>query len=1640
MSPPVEVWLMIKILSINVPRTGTVVLSLNARIFSSQALEVTLQHFPSQTYWKVGRSFFSPMDPFDLREGRNAHFGFFMSLRPGDTVRKDGWLMTLTVNKAATGFVKPGNVVDIVMEITNSRTMDDVFRRFRNLAKLRDAVKGELIGLKVKTLHNPKVPRKYGVIDVTRASSMELTFDAEINGKTRKTNVADFFKSQYNWALKFPGLPCLQVGKREKKIYIPMEVCEIVPGQTKLGRLSQQQTAALIRKTAIPAYERKGDIERTMVNLVGSMRPMLERLGMNIDSRMPQIGGRVLPAPSLSMQNGRANPSNGKWEMRSCRFFKTNTEETKWGYVKFRSSEVPDNVMRAFGENMTRQAVQTGLNLQPPVDFGTIEDPSQLRRIGAHVVNILVVVLPGREDYYGEIKRIAETEMGLMTQCLMPKHFGGGGGGGGRGGRGGRGGGFGGGGGGSGPSPQYIGNVLLKINTKLGGVNSVPVADDMTQRFLMSEPTLIVGADVTHPAPGSDQPSIAAIVGSVDLVGMKYTADIRVQGSRVEFIGDMKEVMRKRLQEFNRSTGHKPTRIIFFRDGVGEGMFKEVRSYEIAKIQEACTSLHPSYKPKITFAVVQKRHHTRLFPADQKDAMGRSGNVPAGTVVDQFITSPWFFDFYLVSHEGIQGTSKPTHYCVLWDDNQFSQNGLQAVAYYLCHCYARCTRSVSIPAPTYYSHHVALRAREYLNSIRNSDSATSSSDVSGGSKEADFDRLTQQIRCAATGLIAAPVDSTKWGAPHTNFDVEHLLEDFSLVVDQQENQLNMGLMVNSDSATSSSDVSGGSTEADIDRLTQQIRLTDNMVGHVEAKLVGLLLNRRCWYRKLQEAQHAAELNVNSCSSGCCAWPGEHSMSVGVEGAGGPGAGMRQRSSWAALCVLVLALWPEAGKLASGQAQRIALYSGADGKGQAVLLTDSCEDLGDRSKPGCTGIPAGTSFDNKAQSARIDGFWVLYNDKRFGPSDPIHYIVGMDKTVNLGRSSSKASSVRRVGSLTNWKKDEHLSLFQYKNFAGNEVVMNPYQPTFFGHEGIPAQSAVAINSEWTVVTEHQNFCLRAKGGAYVVMDFRKEFDLSLEMILHIRHGCMLATGAKNSSHGGFSVVSPTLSPSGGAQQQQPQQQPPQQQQQSMSSQQGASQQHQQMQAPLHSRMLQRRRSANHDQYGSPPLQQQQQNMYQQLELDPLNKILPPGVGSGPQLALTLTREVSTLLPAAMQEPPPQPYVDQANAAAQVLTNTSFLPADPHQPMPQQFSLKPSWSPFAAAGSGTALGNRQMSSQSAQQQPASPSALVQQEPSALAPPKQYMDQPQQQRGNLPVDAFAAEPRQMEPQQQQQQKPQGNSMRLPDRHRLTESVSTDEYQPMQKQQQQQAVPHYQQVSSGSLCGGSALSMDRRTSYAARPRVNSGRPFGRFHHKPRLERPLPAPLPAAAPQQPMPNSAQQTSDEQASGPNLQYGTQAREGYEGPENPAEMEQSKESSQGIVRSKLRRERVELVRVGDAALEDWSEEATEVAADLAASQPDGSVRRRPSRNPSAEFFLSFLRNHSGTSSRCSDSWNRSSCEDRRLSDPATPQGSIISRPGVPPPPPSSGGCETKQKEAREIYLGRHSINPSSSAEPRDILEI
>ena len=83
-------------------------------------------------------------------------------------------------------------------------------------------------------------------------------------------------------------------------------------------------------------------------------------------------------------------------------------------------------------------------------------------------------------------------------------------------------------------------------------------------------------------------------------------------------------------------------------------IFIQVLREELRGIREACLTLCNDYRPKVTFVVVQKRHHTRLFPANPKDCVGKSRNVPPGSIVDTTITTANCFDFFLCSHFGIQ--------------------------------------------------------------------------------------------------------------------------------------------------------------------------------------------------------------------------------------------------------------------------------------------------------------------------------------------------------------------------------------------------------------------------------------------------------------------------------------------------------------------------------------------------------------------------------------------------------------------------------------------------------------------------------------------------------------------------------------------------------------------------------------------------------------------------------------------------------------------------------------------------------------------------------------------------------------------------------------------------------------------------
>jgi eukaryotic translation initiation factor 2C len=198
-------------------------------------------------------------------------------------------------------------------------------------------------------------------------------------------------------------------------------------------------------------------------------------------------------------------------------------------------------------------------------------------------------------------------------------------------------------------NPMYCANLALKVNAKLGGKNCSLVREALP---ILSKPTLIIGADITHPGSGSDEPSIAAVVGSMDATGFRYAATLSKQEKRLETITELKSMVVELLQQFKSQTKCSPQQIIFYRDGVSSGEFRRIIDTEVKAVKEACAELNVNYKPTLTYAAVQKRHHTRFFPTDPRNA-DRSGNVKAGTVVDSVITHPHEFGefLYLLSFE-----------------------------------------------------------------------------------------------------------------------------------------------------------------------------------------------------------------------------------------------------------------------------------------------------------------------------------------------------------------------------------------------------------------------------------------------------------------------------------------------------------------------------------------------------------------------------------------------------------------------------------------------------------------------------------------------------------------------------------------------------------------------------------------------------------------------------------------------------------------------------------------------------------------------------------------------------------------------------------------------------------------------------
>uniref|UniRef100_A0A453M414 Piwi domain-containing protein n=1 Tax=Aegilops tauschii subsp. strangulata TaxID=200361 RepID=A0A453M414_AEGTS len=148
-------------------------------------------------------------------------------------------------------------------------------------------------------------------------------------------------------------------------------------------------------------------------------------------------------------------PSVGQWNMINKKMINGGIIDN-WACVSF--SRIPPEEVHRFCCDLIQMCNMTGMSVNPrPLVDNRSANPNHIENALRDVyrrttemlgkqghekqLQLLIVILPEVSGSYGKIKKVCETDLGIVSQCCLPRHA-------------------------ARPNKQYLENVALKINVK----------------------------------------------------------------------------------------------------------------------------------------------------------------------------------------------------------------------------------------------------------------------------------------------------------------------------------------------------------------------------------------------------------------------------------------------------------------------------------------------------------------------------------------------------------------------------------------------------------------------------------------------------------------------------------------------------------------------------------------------------------------------------------------------------------------------------------------------------------------------------------------------------------------------------------------------------------------------------------------------------------------------------------------------------------------------------------------------------------------------------------------------------------------------------------------------------------------------
>ncbi|KAK4963883.1 hypothetical protein LTR66_012595 [Elasticomyces elasticus] len=687
---------------------------------------------------QLGKNRFYPPGPVGaLLEGLQAQRGFYSSVHSAAA----GAL--ININSVASVFYQP---------TTLNRLMDDVWSREGSYERLQDAIRG----LRVRICYNrcklgeadrskdTDARRTKTVAELAPGNKTptQLKFMKTLRGSQKQPSVSSGFKDGVKREISVAenisiegylnggkltdeDNPCVNLGGASEgtKSWFPPEQLEIIQNQPFKRVLSPEVIGKLVTFACRGPNDNKRSIDNYVRDVVNHAPQILADSGVRISTEMLRVPFRIIPAPQLLYGPGPSVSAihQAHWDLKSRKFLDTRravgnihiiwppgpgvlSSQKKLQYIQRMQQEFHKYGLQLPSASWTSNSERAWSDQQALSKAYLEREMNLAKQAGARLVIMFLKNNTGFNPYhYAAFKYTADLVVGIQSLCINEGKY----------------------------StqivgPGYLANVAMKVNLKFCNTNhSVKYSSPKLLNEDNKIDTLILGADATHPSPGSSgwYPSTTAVVGSVDDRFGRFPGSIHFQSPGQEIIGEMRSMVEQRIREWQScNDGRLPAKILYYRDGVGTSQYNEVlnneaqaiyKAYDIVQSSTTAAKQGEKKKLKLTVVIVTKRHHTRFYPTPGMD-VGMNGNCLPGTVVDRGVTIPHCFDFFLQAHSGIKGTVKPTYYVVLKDEIGFTARELQDFTHDLCFTYVRATSAVSYAPPTYYADRLCERGRLYL--------------------------------------------------------------------------------------------------------------------------------------------------------------------------------------------------------------------------------------------------------------------------------------------------------------------------------------------------------------------------------------------------------------------------------------------------------------------------------------------------------------------------------------------------------------------------------------------------------------------------------------------------------------------------------------------------------------------------------------------------------------------------------------------------------------------------------------------------------------------------------------------------------------------------------------------------------------